>query len=73
MANINWYPGHMAKAMRQMENDIKMVDCVCEVLDARIPISSHNPELDRLAGQIIEAVQIVLVCFDNYGATGSVY
>lgn len=33
-----------------MENDIKMVDCVCEVLDARIPISSHNPELDRIAG-----------------------
>lgn len=50
MAQINWYPGHMAKAMRQMENDIKMVDCVCEVLDARIPLSSHNPELDRLAG-----------------------
>ena len=50
MAQINWYPGHMAKAIRQMENDIKMVDCVCEVLDARIPVSSHNPELDRIAG-----------------------
>ncbi len=49
MAQINWYPGHMAKAIRQMENDIKMVDCVCELLDARIPLSSHNPELDRIA------------------------
>ncbi len=50
MADINWYPGHMAKAVRQMENDIRAVDAVIELLDARIPRSSRNPELPRIAG-----------------------
>jgi ribosome biogenesis GTPase A len=47
---IQWFPGHMAKAGRQMEKDAKLVDAVAEVLDARIPVSSRNPELDRLTG-----------------------
>ena len=49
--NIQWYPGHMTKTRRQMEADLKLVDLVCEVIDARIPVSSRNPELDDIAGQ----------------------
>ena len=47
--NINWFPGHMTKAERMIEDNIKMVDAVCEILDARIPASSRNPDVDRLA------------------------
>lgn len=46
--NINWYPGHMTKAKRMMEEDIKLVDLVIELLDARIPIASRNPDIDEL-------------------------
>lgn len=46
--NINWYPGHMAKTMKQVELDLKLVDIVIEILDARIPISSQNPEIQKL-------------------------
>ncbi len=48
--NIQWFPGHMAKAQRMIEQDLKLVDAVCELLDARIPRSSRNPDIDRLAG-----------------------
>ena len=47
--NIQWFPGHMTKAQRMIEDNIKMVDAVCEILDARIPRSSRNPDIDRLA------------------------
>lgn len=46
--NINWYPGHMTKAKRAMEEDIKLVDLVIELVDARIPKSSRNPDIDEL-------------------------
>ncbi len=46
-----WYPGHMTKAKRQMQEDIKLVDLVIELVDARIPISSHNPDIDTLGRQ----------------------
>lgn len=46
--NIQWYPGHMTKTRRQMEQDIKMVDLVAELVDARIPISSRNPDIDNI-------------------------
>ena len=46
--NINWYPGHMAKTKRQMEEDLKLVDIVIETLDSRIPISSQNPDIAEL-------------------------
>ena len=49
--NVNWFPGHMTKALREMENDIKLVDCVCELTDARIPYSSRNPALDEILGR----------------------
>ena len=48
--NIQWFPGHMTKAQRMIEENLSMVDAVCEILDARIPYSSRNPDIDRLAG-----------------------
>ena len=48
--NIQWYPGHMTKTRRQMEQDLKQVDAVCEIMDARIPISSRNPDIDSICG-----------------------
>lgn len=48
--NIQWFPGHMTKAQRMIEENLAMVDAVCEILDARIPYSSRNPDIDRLAG-----------------------
>ena len=46
--NINWYPGHMAKTKRQIMEDVKLVDIVIELLDARIPISSQNPDVAEI-------------------------
>ena len=48
--NIQLFPGHMTKAGRMIEENVKLVDAVCELLDARIPMSSRNPDIDRLAG-----------------------
>ena len=48
--NIQWFPGHMTKAQRMIEENLSMVDAVCEILDAHIPYSSRNPDIDRLAG-----------------------
>ncbi|MFR4262215.1 MAG: ribosome biogenesis GTPase YlqF [Butyricicoccaceae bacterium] len=47
--NIQWYPGHMTKTRRQMAEYIKQVDAVCEVVDARIPQVSRNPDMDEIA------------------------
>jgi ribosome biogenesis GTPase A len=49
--NIQWYPGHMTKTRRQIEADLTQVDAVCEILDARIPISSRNPDIDSICGR----------------------
>ena len=46
---IQWFPGHMTKAQRMIEDNLRLVDAVCEILDARIPFSSRNPDIDRLA------------------------
>ena len=46
--NFQWYPGHMTKAMRMMKEDIKLIDLVVEILDARFPLSSRNPDIDQL-------------------------
>ena len=48
--NIQWYPGHMTKTRRQIEADLKQVDAVCEIVDARIPVSSRNPDIDTICG-----------------------
>lgn len=47
--NIQWYPGHMTKTRRMIQEQIRNMDAVCEILDARIPISSRNPDVDELA------------------------
>ncbi len=46
--NINWYPGHMLKTKKQIIEDIKLIDVVIEILDARIPISSKNPDMQKI-------------------------
>lgn len=45
---VQWYPGHMTKAKRQMQEDIKLIDLIIELVDARIPLSSRNPDIDEL-------------------------
>ena len=46
--NVQWYPGHMTKAKRQMQEDIKLIDMIIELVDARVPLSSRNPDIDDL-------------------------
>ena len=48
--NYQWYPGHMTKAIRMMQENIKLIDLMIELVDARIPMSSRNPDIDKLAG-----------------------
>ena len=48
--NIQWYPGHMTKTRRKLDADLKLVDAVCEIVDARIPMSSRNPDIDSICG-----------------------
>ncbi len=48
---IQWYPGHMTKAARMIGENMRLVDAVCEILDARIPMASRNPDVERLAGE----------------------
>lgn len=48
--DIQWYPGHMTKTRRQIQADMKLVDLVVEIIDARIPISSRNPDIDEIVG-----------------------
>lgn len=49
-SSINWFPGHMTKAKRKIAEQINMVDAVCEIVDARIPFSSRNPDIPELIG-----------------------
>lgn len=49
--HIQWYPGHMTKAKRMMEENLKLIDVVIEILDARLPISSQNPDIQKLTHQ----------------------
>ena len=49
--NIQWFPGHMTKAQRMIEEHMKQVDAVCEILDARIPMASRNPDIDSRSGK----------------------
>ena len=43
--NINWFPGHMSKSLREIENNLKLVDIIIEIVDSRAPLSSRNPEI----------------------------
>lgn len=47
--NYQWYPGHMTKAKRMMQEDIKLIDVIIELVDARVPVSSRNPDIEKLA------------------------
>ena len=49
--DIQWYPGHMTKAKRQMQEDMKLIDLIIELVDARVPRSSRNPDIDQLGKQ----------------------
>lgn len=53
---VQWYPGHMAKARRAMQDDVKLVDMVVELLDARAPLSSRNPDIDTIANNKLRMV-----------------
>ena len=46
--NYQWYPGHMTKARRMMQEDMKLIDLVIELTDARVPAGSRNPDIDEL-------------------------
>ena len=46
--NVQWYPGHMTKAKRQMQEDIKLIDLIIELVDSRVPLASRNPDIDEL-------------------------
>lgn len=48
---LQWFPGHMAKTRRMISDNLKLVDVVIELVDARLPLSSRNPEIDRIAGR----------------------
>ena len=48
---IQWYPGHIAKAERQLKEQLRKVDVVLEILDARIPLASHHPQIDNWIGE----------------------
>lgn len=50
ITNINWFPGHMAKTRRLIKESLPLVDAVCEIADARLPLSSRNPEIDEITG-----------------------
>ena len=47
--DFQWYPGHMTKAKRMMQENMKLIDIMIELVDARIPLSSRNPDIDQLA------------------------
>ena len=48
---IQWYPGHMTKARRQMQEDLKLIDIIIELIDARIPYSGRNPDIRSMGAQ----------------------
>lgn len=56
MAKINWFPGHMAKSLKELKNNISACDYVIETCDARLPLSSRNPQLSK-------ALQNKSLCF----------
>lgn len=67
--NIQWYPGHMTKTRRQIESDLRLVDAVCEIVDARIPVSSRNPDIDDICGKKPRIVILNRMDLADAGAT----
>ena len=68
--NIQWYPGHMTKTRRQIEADLKQVDAVCEIVDARIPMSSRNPDIDSICGSKPRIIVLNRMDLADPNATG---
>ncbi|MBE5812606.1 MAG: ribosome biogenesis GTPase YlqF [Clostridiales bacterium] len=56
ITNINWFPGHMAKAKRELKENLKLVDVIIEIVDARIPRSSRNPDFEELIGDKLRVI-----------------
>jgi len=65
---FQWYPGHMTKAKRQMQEDIKLIDLVIEVIDARCPISSRNPDINTLAKDKLRLILLNKSDLSNKGS-----
>ena len=61
LKNIQWFPGHMTRTKRQIQSQLKLIDAVAVILDARVPYSSCNPDLRG----IINNKQVLTSCFDN--------
>lgn len=66
---VQWFPGHMAKTRRLMESNLKLVDVVVELVDARIPQSSRNPEIDKIIGNKPRVILLNKCDIANMGAT----
>ncbi len=69
--DIQWYPGHMTKTRRKMEESLKLVDAVVEIIDARIPHSSRNPEIDTLMAGKPRIILLNKADYANSGATAA--
>lgn len=67
--NIQWYPGHMAKTRRMIAEQLRHIDAVCEILDARIPYSSRNPDMEELTGKKPRLVILNRIDLADPGAT----
>lgn len=67
--NFQWYPGHMTKAKRQMQEDIKLIDLVIELVDARVPQSSRNPDIDELGKNKFRVILMNKADLADKGAT----
>ncbi len=67
--NFQWYPGHMTKAKRMMQENIKLIDLIIELVDARIPMSSRNPDIDELGKQKARLILLNKADLAEEGAT----
>ena len=63
--NLQWYPGHMTKAIRMMQENIKLIDIIIEITDARIPASGRNPDIDELGKNKFRLLRIQLLLKDG--------
>lgn len=54
--HFQWYPGHMTKAKRMMQENIKLIDVIIELVDARTPLSSKNPDIEKMAANKIRVL-----------------
>ena len=67
MANYQWYPGHMMKAKRMMQEDARLIDLIIELVDARVPMSSRNPDIDELGKNKFRQSQFYQILPGNCG------